>query len=123
MPQCLQFALTDGEQVVRTISIGEELLNLYLDKKPSCHCIGGQKLYRKGEQLFCACPPGLGWNEKKQRCETGVNPVPWILAGIGTVVVGTTAVIIGIAVSNAGKFGKAVLKNPKKDKNSLPTIW
>ncbi len=106
-PQCFEYGLSDGEKLVSKISVSEETVQLFLVKKPSCHCIGGQKLYRKDGKFFCACPPGLGWNKKTNRCEKGVDPIPWILAGIGTVVVGTTAVIIGLVVSNMKDFEEA----------------
>jgi hypothetical protein len=123
-PQCLQYALIQESATVREISVGDTRVRLSLKAVRSCECQGGQKIYTRGRQLYCACPPGTGWNKKINRCEVGINPVPWIAAGIGVVVVGTTAVIIGIAVSlNDGTDYRLIqAKGGKTGENSVK-LW
>lgn len=92
-PQCLKYSLRQGDTQADNLSISSSTVVLTLKEGASCKCTGGQKLYRIGKKLTCTCPPGLGWNKSKQRCETGVNPVPWII--------GSVAVLGGLGVAAA----------------------
>lgn len=114
-PQCLRYALFLRGSAVSEVSIESGTTPLTLKAGQSCTCTGGQKLVGSGNKLACACPPGTGWNENKQRCEVGVNPVPWIALGIGVVVAGATAVVIGLVVAQNDGTAYRLLRNPGND--------
>lgn len=121
-PQCLRYALFSGGSLVSEISIESGLTQLALKAGRSCSCAGGQKMVGTGNKVSCACPAGTGWNETKQRCEVGVNPVPWIALGIGVVVAGATAVVIGLVVAQNDGTAYRLLRNSGAD-GAKTKLW
>lgn len=111
-PQCLRYTLIVGGQNASDVSIGDGITQFTLKAGQSCTCTGGQKQYGQGRKMYCACPPGTGWNKDKQRCEVGVNPVPWIAAGVGILVAGAAAVVIGLVVAQNDGTDYRLLQNP-----------
>lgn len=120
-PQCLKLALTKDEKVVRDVSVSGAALQVTLKAKASCQCIGGQKLTKDGNKLFCACPAGTGWNKKKQRCEVvKQTPVAAIIGGsVGAAVV-VGGVIAAVVIINSGDF----IQRPVQSGGSkVMTLW
>lgn len=110
-PQCLRYTLAIGGQKATNVTVGDGGTQFTLKAGQSCTCTGGQKQYGQGKKMYCACPPGTGWNKSKQRCEVGVNPVPWIAAGVGILVAGAAAVVIGLVVAQNDGTDYRLIKN------------
>ncbi len=122
-PQCLKFGFFLGGRLVKELSVGDRTLQVQLKEGRSCSCTGGQKMYTSGKKVYCACRPGTGWNASKKRCEVGVNPIPWIIAGVGVVVAGTSAVIIGAVIAQNDGTDYRLLQNPNATKDSKTKVW
>lgn len=100
-PQCLKYGLTEGDKIMREIAVDDAPVSITVKEKRSCGCSGGQKIYKERDRYYCACPSGMGWDKKKERCNIvgKVNPWPWILGGVGVVAVGATVTILAVVLS------------------------
>lgn len=103
--QCLKIGFFEGEKVATDITIGDTDVTLNVKPKRSCNCPSNQKIVQEGKKLYCACAPGTGWNKDKKICEVvgRVNPWPWVITGIGVVVVGGTIATIVAVTQNDGR--------------------
>lgn len=103
--QCLKLGFFANEKVARDLSIGDSPVALNVKAKRSCNCPSNQKVFTEGKRLYCACAKGTGWNKEKQICEVVKqnNPWPWIITGIGVVVVGGTVAAVVAVTQNDGR--------------------
>lgn len=120
-PQCLKYKLARSGTITKELSIDGPTVRLQLQAGASCRCIGGQKLYRVGRKMHCACPSGLGWNTQKQRCETAYNPVPLIIGlSVGILAAGGAVIGISAAIANANRGNAGQLQSQTPNQ---PGIW
>ncbi|TNE51761.1 MAG: tetratricopeptide repeat protein [Deltaproteobacteria bacterium] len=103
--QCLKLGFFEGEKVAGDLSIGDSPVSLSVKAKRSCNCPSNQKVFTEGKRQYCACAKGTGWNKEKQICEVVKqnNPWPWIITGIGVVVVGGTVAAVVAVTQNDGR--------------------
>lgn len=110
-PQCLRYALTVGQTVMREVLIGEQDISLAVKEKVSCQCTQGRVLQRKGKQLSCVCPGNSMWNAQRNRCDVPkvvADSRPWIarnwpwitVAGIAVVAAGVIIPVVVIESQN-----------------------
>ncbi|MBK04525.1 MAG: hypothetical protein CL920_04225 [Deltaproteobacteria bacterium] len=116
-PQCLVYGLLRGSNLAKAMTVSSQTTTLRVRAKRSCQCVGGQRIYKKNDKLFCACPEGLGWNKNEQRCEKAFNPIPWVIAGAGVLVV--TGVVVTL-VATAPDGTAYVTVGPT---NTKSTVW
>lgn len=103
--QCLSLGFFQNDKIAREISVGESPTTINVKAQRSCDCPSNQKITKEGKRLYCACPKGTGWNKEKQRCEVvkQANPWPWVITGIGVVVVGGTIATIVAVTQGDGR--------------------
>lgn len=109
-PQCLRYALTVGQTVMKEIVISDQEISLAVKEKVSCQCTQGRVLQRNGNRLACVCPTNSIWNAQRNRCETVkvTDSRPWIsrnwpwitVAGIAVVAAGVIIPIVVIESQN-----------------------
>ncbi len=103
-PQCLKYGLVQDGKIVNEVSVEDEIAKIAVQEKRSCSCLGGQKIYKDGNRLYCSCPPNMGWDAKKKRCNIvkKINPWPWVAVIGGVVIVsGTTSLIVYLTTRGA----------------------
>ncbi len=109
-PQCLEYALTIGQTVLKEVTISERPTSLAVKMMSSCRCSQGKVLAQRGRKKMCVCPSGSIWNAALSRC---VRPKvvdnrpwisknwPWITAlGIGVVAAGVVIPVVLIESQN-----------------------
>ncbi len=103
--QCLLLGFFQGEAVAKEFTIGDSAASLSVKAKRSCSCPSNQTVLKEGKRLYCACAKGTGWNKSKNQCEIvkQVNAWPWIITGIGVVVVGGTIATVAAVTQNDGR--------------------
>lgn len=113
--QCLKYGVVRSGEIAREMAIAEQPVELAVQEKASCQCLGGQKLQKEKNKLFCACPAGSAWNKNLQRCEVTKPPLvwPWIVAGSGVAAVGIAVGAYFIWQSVQSPTNTLLLKTPK----------
>ena len=124
-PQCLKYGLLQSGKLINEFSVEDDTTKISVQEKRSCGCLGGQKIYKDGSRLYCSCPPHMGWDKKKKRCDLvkRINPWPWVAIVGGVVIVsGTTTLIVYLNTRGPSYDRQIGGKDSKPGINDL-MIW